>query len=182
MMIYKEPGNIKTHRLRIIHLYEADLSLLLGIEWRVGMHNALRQKTGQQQASTVTPNTIRTVPNQVNRNRNRYQTLEDNDELSTSESDNEIESTDSVPGLGGKVSSSSEDTDRPPPLEEIPFDPEVYLLDTGAVRHWRQAARDKVARLADIGAIELPRPNQRIVLDPRFARIEINRAIQQQLQ
>ena len=27
MMIFKEPGNIKIHRLRIIHLYEADLSL-----------------------------------------------------------------------------------------------------------------------------------------------------------
>jgi hypothetical protein len=41
---------------------------------------------------------------------------------------------------------------------------------------------DKVARLVGIGAIEPPRPNRRIVLDPRFARIEINRAIQQQLQ
>jgi hypothetical protein len=98
---------------------------------------------GQQQASTVTPDTIRTIPNQVSRTRNRYQTLEDNAELSTSVS--EIESTDSVPGLGDEVSSSSEDTDRPPPLEEIPFDPEEYLLDTGGIRHWRQAARDEVA-------------------------------------
>jgi hypothetical protein len=74
---------------------------------------------GQRQPSTVTPDTTRTVPNQVNRTRNRYQTLEDNDELSPSES--EIDSTDSVPGLGGKVSSSSEDTDGPLPLEEIPL-------------------------------------------------------------
>jgi hypothetical protein len=32
MMIYKEPGNVKIHQLRVIHLYEADLSLLLGIK------------------------------------------------------------------------------------------------------------------------------------------------------
>ena len=30
MMIYKETGNIKIHRLRIIHLYEADMSLMWG--------------------------------------------------------------------------------------------------------------------------------------------------------
>jgi hypothetical protein len=41
MMIYKEPGNVKIHRLRVIHLYEADLSLLLGIKWRLGMHNTI---------------------------------------------------------------------------------------------------------------------------------------------
>jgi hypothetical protein len=108
---------------------------------------------GQRQASTVTPDTIRTVPNQVNRTGNRYQTLEDNDELSTSgsksevEGEVEVESTDSVPGLGGEVSSSSEDTDGPPPLEEIPFNPEVYLLNTGAVGHWQQAERDETAYL-----------------------------------
>jgi hypothetical protein len=48
MMIYKEPGNAKIHQLRVIHLYKADLSLLLGIKWRLGMHNALRQKTLHQ--------------------------------------------------------------------------------------------------------------------------------------
>jgi hypothetical protein len=122
---------------------------------------------GQQQVVTVTPDTIRTIPSQVNMTRNRYQILEDNDELSTSVS--EIESTDYVPGLGDEVSLSSEGTDRPPPLEEIPCDPEELLLDTGDIRHWQQAARDEVARLVDIGAIEPPRPNRRIVLDPRFA-------------
>jgi hypothetical protein len=48
MMIYKEPGNVKIHQLQVIHLYKADLSLLLGIKWRLGMHNALRQKTLHQ--------------------------------------------------------------------------------------------------------------------------------------
>jgi hypothetical protein len=27
-MIFKEPGNTKIHRLRVIHLYEADLNLI----------------------------------------------------------------------------------------------------------------------------------------------------------
>jgi hypothetical protein len=48
MMIYKESGNVKIHRLRVIHLYKADVSLLLRIKWRLGMHNALRQKTLHQ--------------------------------------------------------------------------------------------------------------------------------------
>jgi hypothetical protein len=48
MMIYKEHGNVKIHRLRVIHLYEADLSLLWGVKWREGMHNALRTKSLHQ--------------------------------------------------------------------------------------------------------------------------------------
>ena len=30
MMIYKEEGNVKIHQLRVIHIYEADMSLLWG--------------------------------------------------------------------------------------------------------------------------------------------------------
>ena len=33
-MIMKEPGNCKIHRLRIIHLYEADYNLIMGVKWR----------------------------------------------------------------------------------------------------------------------------------------------------
>ena len=48
MMIYKEHGNVKIHRLRVIHLYEADLSLLWGVKWREGMHTALKTKALHQ--------------------------------------------------------------------------------------------------------------------------------------
>ena len=33
-MIFKETGNYKIHRLRVIHIYEADFNLLLAIKWR----------------------------------------------------------------------------------------------------------------------------------------------------
>jgi hypothetical protein len=32
-MIEKEPGNPRIHRLQVIHLYEADYNLILGIFW-----------------------------------------------------------------------------------------------------------------------------------------------------
>ena len=38
MMILKEEGNTKIHRLRVIHLFEADYNLLLGIKWRQLIH------------------------------------------------------------------------------------------------------------------------------------------------
>jgi hypothetical protein len=40
IMIQKDPGNIKIHRLRVIHLYEADYNLILGVKWREAMHLA----------------------------------------------------------------------------------------------------------------------------------------------
>lgn len=39
-MIFKESGNFKIHRLRIIHIYEADFNLLLAIKWRQLLHSA----------------------------------------------------------------------------------------------------------------------------------------------
>lgn len=41
MMILKEEGNTKVHRLRVLHLYEADYNLLLGVKWRKLMHHAV---------------------------------------------------------------------------------------------------------------------------------------------
>jgi hypothetical protein len=31
---FKEPGNIRIHRNRVIHLYEADYNLAMGLKWR----------------------------------------------------------------------------------------------------------------------------------------------------
>ena len=33
-MIFKEAGNIKIHRTRVIHIYEADFNLCMGLKWR----------------------------------------------------------------------------------------------------------------------------------------------------
>ena len=33
-MIYKKQGNVKIHRLQVIHIYEADYNFLIGIVWR----------------------------------------------------------------------------------------------------------------------------------------------------
>jgi len=40
VMILKEPGNVKIHRLRVIHLYEADYNLILATKWRSMIHAA----------------------------------------------------------------------------------------------------------------------------------------------
>ena len=34
VMIFKEHGNYKIHRLRVIHIYEADFNLILAVKWR----------------------------------------------------------------------------------------------------------------------------------------------------
>ena len=40
-MIRKDPKNSRIHRLRVIHLYEADLNLLLGVKWRQLTHHCI---------------------------------------------------------------------------------------------------------------------------------------------
>jgi hypothetical protein len=45
IMIFKEPGNHKIHRLRVIHLYEADYNLILGTQWRKLLQQADRDGT-----------------------------------------------------------------------------------------------------------------------------------------
>jgi hypothetical protein len=41
VMLLKEPGNTKVHRLRVIHIYEADLNLMLAVKWRQLIHHAM---------------------------------------------------------------------------------------------------------------------------------------------
>ena len=40
IMLEKDPGDPKIHRLRVIHIYEADYNLLLSIQWRTLKHSA----------------------------------------------------------------------------------------------------------------------------------------------
>jgi hypothetical protein len=40
IMILKDAGVNKIHRLRVLHIYEADYNLILGIKWRALMHHA----------------------------------------------------------------------------------------------------------------------------------------------
>ena len=39
-MIFKEPGNIKIHRTRVIHIYKADYNLSMGLKWRSAVFQA----------------------------------------------------------------------------------------------------------------------------------------------
>jgi hypothetical protein len=44
-MLLKEPNNPRIHRLHVIHLYEADFNLLLGVKWRNIIHRSLDNDT-----------------------------------------------------------------------------------------------------------------------------------------
>ena len=44
-MIYKELGNVKIHRLRVIHLYKADMGLLWGAKWGKSMKTTVQENT-----------------------------------------------------------------------------------------------------------------------------------------
>ena len=39
-MLKKDNGNPRIHRLRIIHIYEADYNLLLAVKWREALYHA----------------------------------------------------------------------------------------------------------------------------------------------
>ena len=39
-MLQKDHNNPRIHRLRIIHIYEADYNLLLAVKWRQALHHA----------------------------------------------------------------------------------------------------------------------------------------------
>jgi exonuclease III len=44
VMLQKDIGNPRIHRLRIIHIYEADYNLLLAVKWRQALHHAESHK------------------------------------------------------------------------------------------------------------------------------------------
>jgi hypothetical protein len=39
-ILFKDSDNVRLHRTRVIHIYEADFNLSLGVKWRVAMHQA----------------------------------------------------------------------------------------------------------------------------------------------
>ena len=40
MALFKDDDNIRIHRTRVIHIYEADFNLMLGLKWRVAVYQA----------------------------------------------------------------------------------------------------------------------------------------------
>ena len=39
-ILFKDPDNVRLHRTRVLHIYEADFNLALGIKWRAATHHA----------------------------------------------------------------------------------------------------------------------------------------------
>ena len=39
-ILFKDKDNVRLHRTRVIHIYEADYNLSLGVKWRAAMHQA----------------------------------------------------------------------------------------------------------------------------------------------
>ena len=62
-ILFKEPGNVKIHRTRVIHIYEADFNLMLGIKWRKALHQseALKQLNEGQYGSRPRRNAVNPV-------------------------------------------------------------------------------------------------------------------------
>jgi hypothetical protein len=56
----QNPGSVKIHRRRVIHIYEADFNLMLGIKWRVALYQseALKQFNNGQFGSQPRRNAI----------------------------------------------------------------------------------------------------------------------------
>jgi hypothetical protein len=74
VMILKEPGNDKIHRLRVLHIYEHDYNLLLAVKWRQLIYkNTFNQTLNQGQygavpgKDAVTPTIIEELQYEISR-------------------------------------------------------------------------------------------------------------------
>lgn len=74
VMILKDPGNFKIHRLRVIHLYEHDYNMILAIKWRhliqqATLNNLLHpaQFGGIPGRSAITPTLIEELQYEITR-------------------------------------------------------------------------------------------------------------------
>ena len=72
VMIEKEPGNSKVHRLRVIHIYEADYNFLLQAKWREMIQLAELEKTlhpgqygGRAGRDAMTPAFLEELKNKI---------------------------------------------------------------------------------------------------------------------
>lgn len=88
VMIVKDPGQFKIHRLRVIHLYDAGYNLILGIKWRALMHHAIDKKLlnpgqyGRPGGSPMEPVFIEEMENEISRASRKSMVKFDNDATS----------------------------------------------------------------------------------------------------
>ena len=88
VMILKDPGVFKIHRLRVIHIYEADYNLILGIKWRALIHSAADKKQlnngqyGRPERSPMEPVFIEEMENEISRASRKSLVKFDNDATS----------------------------------------------------------------------------------------------------
>ena len=87
VMILKQPGNHKIHRLHVIHLYEHDYNLLLAVKWCSLIHHCVHTKTfnpGQYRGlpghDAITPTVIKEFQYKISRASKRPQVHLDYDD------------------------------------------------------------------------------------------------------
>lgn len=88
VMILKDPGVFRIHRLRVIHIYEADYNLILGIKWRQLMHHAIdhnllnKSQYGRPGGNPTAPVFVEELENEISRVSRKSMVKFDNDATS----------------------------------------------------------------------------------------------------